>query len=212
MDRAALIQALGAHRLDISGSFAITAADGLPRASGSLLLISPDGAHFWDYFTASAEYLDGTPDPLDRWSRRIGDQIAQDCGALALYPFGGPPHHPFYDWALRTGRAYAAPIGLLVHDQAGLFISYRMALLVPWHSPAAPTQQRPCDACARPCTTACPVSAFAIGYDVAACKNHLRHAAGQDCMTTGCAARRACPIGQHGRPAAQSAFHMKAFQ
>ncbi len=33
---------------------------------------------------------DTVPHPLDRWSRAIGDALAQEIGGLALYPFGGP--------------------------------------------------------------------------------------------------------------------------
>ncbi len=177
----------------------------------TLLLVGPDEPGFWNKFTQSPIYQDGQPDPLDRWSKSVLDPIARQRGGIALYPSDGPPYQPFYTWALRTGRSWASPIGFLVHDQAGLFASYRGALLLPWEMNATPSQ-RPCDICAdQPCKAACPVDAFAQGYDVDACKSHLRNAAGQDCMTKGCAARRACPVGQGKRLPAQAAFHMEAF-
>ena len=196
--------------MQVTGGVHIGVDDNLPRPDGSLLLISPSEPVFWPHFSQSPEYLDKAPDPLDRWSRRIGDQLARDFDAVALYPFGGPPYQPFYTWALRTGRAWASPIGFLVHDTGGLFISYRMALQVPWQSNVSKSAQ-PCESCARPCATACPVDAFVSGYDVAACKAHLHSPAGQDCMTKGCAARRACPVGQGNRLPAQAAFHMEDF-
>jgi epoxyqueuosine reductase len=53
--------------------------------------------------------------------------MACDLGAKALFPFGGPPWHPFIAWAKRSGRAWESPVGFLVHDQAGLMVSYRAA-------------------------------------------------------------------------------------
>jgi hypothetical protein len=203
--------ALASQGLHVSGAFHIQPDDGPPRKDGSLVLISPAEPAFWPQFNRSAEYRDGMPDPMDRWSRRVGDLLARDFDALALYPFGGAPFLPFYTWALRSGRAWASPIGFLVHDTGGLFISYRMALLVPWLADTR-AGQRPCDTCAaKPCAPACPVDAFSDGYDVTACKDHLRSTSGKDCMDKGCAARRACPVGQGNRLPAHAAFHMEHF-
>jgi len=43
------------------------------------------------------------------------------------------------------------------------------------------------------------------------CKTYLATDAGKSCMTNGCAARRACPVGAKRRLPAQAAFHMEAF-
>lgn len=177
----------------------------------TLVLVGPDEPAFWDHFTASEEYHDRQADPLDRWSRRVLDGIAADTGAEAIYPFGGPPYRPFQTWAVQTGRFWPSPIGFLVHDTVGLFVSFRGALLLSEHWPAAPAQN-PCLSCAaQPCKSACPVDAFADGYDVGACKAHICAPAGADCLTAGCRARRSCPIGQGNRLPAQATFHMKAF-
>ncbi|MEY1554604.1 ferredoxin [Yoonia sp. R2331] len=176
----------------------------------SLVLIGPDEPRFWQTFAGSAECRDGAPDPLDRWSKRVLDAVATQLGTTAVYPFGGPPFHPFIGWALRCGVVWSSPISLLVHNDAGLFVSFRGALVLDAPAPATKAA-RPCDACHQPCKTACPVDAFADGYDVAACKAHVRAAAGHDCRSGGCLARRACPVGQHRRLPAQSAFHMEAF-
>lgn len=176
----------------------------------SIVLVGPDEPCFWSVFTQSPEYKDGAPDPMDRWSRRVLSQIASDLDAEPLFPFGGPPYAPFFTWAINTGRFWASPIGFLVHDTAGLFASFRGALRLPNQS-SAHISTKPCDSCAQPCATACPVDAFADGYDVAACKAHVQSDAGSDCRTAGCRARRACPVGQGNRRPAQSAFHMEAF-
>lgn len=178
----------------------------------TMVLIGPDEPQFWGHFSTSPEYEDGTPDPLDRWSKRVLDDVSDQFDAEALYPFGGPPFHPFYTWALETGRFWASPIQFLVHDTVGLFVSFRGAILLPQPFGADQPRTSPCQSCdAKPCMTACPVHAFADGYDVDACKGHLTSLAGAPCMSNGCAARRACPIGQGNRPPAQAAFHMESF-
>lgn len=178
---------------------------------GTLILIGPDEPSFWPIFAQSPEYHDGQPDPLDRWSRRVLDDIAAHFGATALYPFGGPPYRPVMTWALRSGRFWSSPIGFLVHDTAGLFVSLRGVLFVKERL-TPETSSNPCTTCQdKPCLAACPVGAFSLGYDVAACKSHLATLQGHDCMTQGCRSRRACPIGQGNRQPAQATHHMKAF-
>ncbi|MDX8354198.1 ferredoxin [Cognatiyoonia sp. IB215182] len=181
-----------------------------PDGLDTITLIGPDEPRLWAIFTESAEYQDGAANPLDRWSQRVITAIADDLGAEPLFPFGGPPYAPFFTWAVQSGRFWASPIGFLVHDEVGLFVSFRGALrqkgvLTP------PSTEKPCTTCPQPCATACPVGAFDDGYDVAACKAHAISAADVDCRTGGCLARRACPVGQGLRLPAQAAFHMEAF-
>ncbi len=203
--------ALAPWSLACHGSFQARPDDDLPLGTQSVLMLGPDEPRFWDLFSDSAEYRDGAPDPLNRWSMRALGQIARDLGGTALYPFGGPPWHPFIDWALRTGRAFSSPVGLLVHDTAGLFVSYRGAIALPTRH-EDPATAVPCDSCQdKPCRSACPAQALtANGYDVPACHAHLDRAQGADCLS-GCLVRRACPVGHGRRKAAQSRFHMKAF-
>jgi epoxyqueuosine reductase QueG len=96
----------------------------------------------------------------------------------------------------------------------GLWASWRGALLFA-DLPAIPrpTAPRPCEACARPCLTACPAGALtAAGYDLDACHAWLDRPEGQDCRAAGCRVRRACPAGAgYGRVAEQSAYHMRRF-
>jgi len=189
------------------------ATDELPGFA-SLVLLGPAEPGFWTHVTGTPEFADGAADPLDRWSLRVIGALARDLGGRALFPFGGPPWHPFTDWARRSGRAWASPVGLLVHDTAGLMLSYRGALALPGRIALPGPGEPPCDACAeQPCRTACPVSALdAEGYNVPACKADLDRP-GNDCMARGCAVRRACPVSrQYGRSEAQSAFHMGYFR
>lgn len=205
-----LIDDLSAHGLQALGHCATVPTDNLQHG-GTLVLIGPQEPAFWPIFSQSAEYRDQQKDPLDRWSLRVIGDLAEKHGAIALFPFGGPPFQPVFTWALRTGRFWSSPIGFLVHDVAGLFVSFRGVLLL--DDAVAPTQgQNPCITCTqKPCIPACPVNAFHDGYDVVSCKSHLRTAQGTDCMSQGCRSRRACPIGQGNRMPAQATHHMKAF-
>ncbi|WP_300033928.1 ferredoxin [uncultured Roseobacter sp.] len=204
-----------ARNLTILGGFHPGPDDNAPEGCQTLLMLGPSAPAFWPAFSTSSEAQDGLPDPMDRWSERVIGGWAQQIGARALYPFGGPPWLPFFTWARRTGRIHASPIMLLVHDQAGLFVSFRGALALPWavDLPAAPPS--PCLSCSdQPCRTACPVDAFdGSSYDVDRCKSWLRESSGLDCMTSGCRARRVCPVSQnHPRQAEQSAYHMQIFR
>lgn len=178
----------------------------------TMVLLGPNEPEFWSVFTRSSEYLEKKEDPMDRWSRRVIGGLADAFGAEALFPFGGPPYHPFIGWALKSGRAWQSPVGLLVHDTAGMFVSYRGALLVPARLDLSPTGSSPCEKCAeRPCLSACPAAALTKdGYDVPRCHAHLDNA-GTECLSSGCIVRRACPVGQNKRLPSQSAFHMRAF-
>ena len=178
----------------------------------TLVLLGPNEPEFWSVFTQSIEYLGKEEEPMNRWSERVVGGLAQTFGAQALFPFGGPPYHPFIGWALESGRAWQSPVGLLVHDTSGLFVSYRGALLVPERLELPPTGSSPCEKCSeKPCLSACPAAALGQdGYDVPKCHAYLE-TVGTECLSSGCAVRRACPVGQNKRLRSQSAFHMRAF-
>jgi len=190
------------------------ARDDLPPGTQTLLMLSPDEPAFWPMFTASPEFLDGQSDPMDRWSTRVIGEWAEELGATPLFPFGGPPYQPFIGWALASGYAHSSPVGMLVHAQAGLFLSFRGALALTEAITLPDPPAHPCDACPdRPCLTACPVNAFGPeGYDTTSCRTYLEALPGNDCMTQGCRARRACPIGKtYGRLNSHSSYHMSQF-
>lgn len=200
--------------LSILGGFHSNSDDKTPEGCKTLLLLGPDEPHFWSHLKTSPEGMDGASDPVDRWSKRVIDDWARHLNASAVYPFGGPPYAPFFSWALRSGRIEASPIQLLVHDVAGLFVSFRGALALPVHVDLSEPEPGPCMSCSdTPCKSACPVDAFARkSYDVETCKTYLQTRAGQDCMDNGCKARRACPVSQRfGRLPEQSAYHMRQF-
>lgn len=220
MDYAAVEAALLTVGLCARGGFHPRAGEGVPplpdgRPAGTLVLAGSIGDSLWPAFAASAEFADGESDPLDRWSRRVLEAVSGRLGAAALFPFGGPPHHPFQRWARRAEPVAPSPLGLLIHPEFGLWHAYRGALLFAERFVLPPHEvgPRPCDSCReRPCLSACPVGAFdGFGYDVGACTERLR-AAPLPCFETACLARAACPVGRdkaYGR--AQSHFLMRAF-
>ncbi len=215
-DLAALAAACDTARLAIFGAFHPDPADAVPVPAGTLVLIGPAEPGFWPHLLAAPEWADRTPDPVDRWSRRVITGLARQFGAQALFPFGGPPYHPFYRWALRSGRAWASPVTLLVHDTAGLWLSYRGALALPERLDLpSPPAAAPCASCpTQPCRTACPASALTpSGYDLPACHAFLdSEPGGAACMGAGCRVRAACPVSRrYGRLDAQSAYHMGQF-
>ncbi|MBF9035792.1 ferredoxin [Rhodobacterales bacterium HKCCE2091] len=203
----------GRDRLTVLGAFHPSPADNAPDGTGTLVLLGPDEPDFWPLFTASEEYRDGADDPLDRWSLRVITALAEEIDATPLFPFGGPPWQPFLSWAVRAGTAWRSPVTLLVHGKAGLWVSWRGALALPDVLDLPEPPAAPCPPCAKPCLTACPAGALTgAGYDIAACHAWLDTEPGQDCMTNGCAVRRACPAGaDFGRRPDQSAFHMRSF-
>lgn len=185
-----------------------------PPTAQTLVLVGPQGGQrWWQRLQDSPEWGDSQPDPIDRWSKRVLGAIADASNGAALFPSDGPPYPPFLHWAGQTGRLWQSPVGMLVHADAGLWVSFRGALALPFPVPL-PAADNPCDSCAdQPCRSACPVNALGLaGYDTAACRAFLDTAAGQDCMSQGCAARRACPRGEsHARSSEQSAYHMRQF-
>ena len=214
MSLARITRLADAERLMVMGALHPAPDEaGLPPGCGTIVLLGPAEPGFWAHVTAAPEWRDGAADPLDRWSSRVIGAMAAGLGGTALFPFGGPPYLPFFSWALRSGRAWSSPVRLLVHESAGLMVSYRGAIALPERLVLAPPPPCPCDDCARPCLVACPVGALgADGYDVPACHGFLDTGAGDTCLSGGCAVRRACPLSRsYGRLAAQSAYHMGRF-
>lgn len=205
MTLARLAAAARPHGLSVLGA--------LHDKGGTVVLLGPDEPRFWPLFQATPEYSDARPDPLDRWSKRLIPPLAETFGGHAVFPSDGPPFAPFISWALASGRIWQAPVNLLVHDTAGLFVSFRGALLLPGLLDLPTPAQNPCEKCAeKPCLSACPAAALTqASYDVSACHTFLNTKNGADCLANGCHVRRACPVGRNRRAPAQSAFHMRAF-
>lgn len=226
--RALIAEALRGHGLQVRGAWQPDARDALPRLAGGKVptvvwMVGGVGSGLWPAFAASSFYADGLPDPLDRWSRAIGQALAQRWGGLALFPFDGPPYWPFQQWAARAEALCSSPLMLRLHPEYGLWHAYRFALALPALSPDDAPAVRlgepsvgtdVCLSCAgQPCLQACPVQAFdGKGYRLDACAAHLHSSQGRDCMQDGCLARRACPVGtEHAYVQEHAAFHMRAF-
>jgi hypothetical protein len=213
MDLDAIRSRIAGHGLSYRGAFHPVEGEAPGK---TLVLVGFIGSENWAAFSGSPEAADGRPDPLDRWSTRVITAVAQSLGATPLFPFGGPRFLPFQRWAQRAEPVHPSPLGILIHPDWGLWHAYRGALAFAEHIDLPPPDCRPspCNSClARPCLTACPVGAFSpAGYDVPTCVGHISTSAGADCVTIGCRARRACPIGpQYRHIPEQAEFHQRAF-
>ena len=201
------------HGLSVVGAFHPGLDDKAPEGIATLVLVGPDGPEMWDTFAASPEFADGQEGPLDRWSSRVINELAEALGGRAFFPFGGPPWHAFQHWAARGEGAEPSPVVMQASPTRGLWASYRGALGFT-ETLDLPERQTtsPCLDCPAPCLSACPVEAFKDGaYNVPVCTAHVQSQSGADCRD-GCRVRRACPAGARvGLPEAQRRFHMAAF-
>jgi len=183
--------------------------------SGKTIVLAGNVDHrMWEAFSVSD--FEGE-DALDNWCEATLSPVAERLGAGIVFPFSGPPWYPFQRWAQQAERVFPSPIGPLLHPQYGQWHAYRAAFLfagvIDLPMPVAGVDN-PCESCrTEPCRSGCPVGAIGQGqYDVPACIAHISTAVGRDCLTNGCLARRACPIGADNRyPGAQAEFHMRAF-
>src|SRR3989338_6695473 len=178
VDLAQITAMAAAHHLAVLGGFACDGEAGLPAGTRTVLMLGPAEPGYWAHVRAQPEW--GGVDPVDRWSRRVIGGMACDLGAKALFPFGGPPYHPFYQWALRTGRGWGSPPRRLGGGGQGGMVSV------------------------------CGGGGLrGAGYDVRACRGFLDSAAGADCMNFGCAVRRACPLSAaYARLPEKSPYHI----
>ena len=216
-----LIKDADEHGLVLRGGFHPVAADNVSAVDGerarTLLLFGNAGSSIWEAFTAAPEYSDGKVDPLNRWSERVGNDLATRWFGVALFPFGGPPYQPFLEWARRAETLQSSPLGILIHPHYGLWHAYRFAVALPY-IPAGfvlvDSGDHACDSCStKPCLATCPVGAFtADGYDVERCYRYLERNADAECHQRGCLARGACPEGKKYRYVPDhAAFHMQKF-
>ncbi len=199
----------------VAGEAAPVLADGHPAAS--VVLVGNIGSSIWPAFSRwrAAQADRGGNDPLDAWSKAVIRAVAATAGATAWFP-SDPPWQPFQQWAIRAEGLKASPLGILIHPVYGLWHGYRGALgfTEPVAEVLPDPPQHPCDHCSeKPCLHTCPAAAVRPnGFDVPACRDHLRTAEGQGgCMLSGCLARAACPVGSEYRYTdAQLHFHMAA--
>lgn len=215
-----LAQDLRHHGLHLRGVATITDAEreryGFAADARQIALVGNVGSSYWPHFSASPEFADGKPDPLDRWSRRIAEAIAAAHALTPVFPFDGPPYYPFQQWAHRAEGLAQSPIGVMIHPHFGLWHSYRFALLATEFDRGSDLREHasPCLQCAaQPCLHSCPVDAFdENGYDVDACATYLRATPEAECNARGCSARCACPVAPELRyDPAQGQFHLRAF-
>ncbi len=210
--------AVEAAGLSFRGAFHLE-ADDLPmgETAKTLVMLGLIGSKNWSGFTGSPEYRDGKPHPLDRWSHRVISALAREMEARAYFPFTAPLM-PFIKWAHKAEPVHQSAMGMMIHPDFGLWHAWRGALAFEalFDLPARDERPSPCDFCTdKPCLSACPVDAFdgTGAFNVRACGSHIRSQLGEPCVSRGCLARRACPIGKkHQYTSEQAMFHMRSFR
>lgn len=216
-DLSVLLSALrgeGLHNFGILGANATdlpVLSDGTP--AGGLMLIGNVGSALWPHFSTSPSFHED--EPLDHWSVQVLGVLAERFGLDAVFPFTGPPYHPFQRWANQIGGFSQTPLGVLAHGDYGPWFAFRGALLFrDAMPPLKPGGAGPCVTCRdKPCLDACPARAISrtSSYQPEDCRAFVAADEQRHCAT-GCLVRKACPYGVDYRYwPAHARFHMDAF-
>jgi len=198
-------------------------SDELLGANG--ILIGNAGPDMWNVFSASSEFSDGLPNPMNRWTKRVLDNVANRFGERCIFPFD-EPYWPFQRFLQSAAGLRQSPLGLFIHPEFGLWHALRGVLICSENAENAhifkETEERaktliqhPCATCLdQPCLSACPVGAFdGENLNVRPCFKHLDSNQDPMCMELGCRARQACPVGiDHRYHSDQVRFHMKSYR
>lgn len=188
------------------------------------LLIGNAGPDMWQVFSKSYEFADQLANPMNRWTKRVLDDIGGLLGARVVYPFD-EPYWPFQKLAQNAAGVRSSPLGILIHSEFGLWHAFRGLIVfedtqeyesqISALTLDAKSLIHPCENCEeKPCLSTCPVGAFTgERLDVLACFTHLDSGDDPECMQIGCQARCACPIAkEHQYDGAQMNFHMKSYR
>jgi hypothetical protein len=174
----------------------------------TILVIASGGRGFWEKTDGGGRSPRWPDHPLHRRTVAVVKELRATLSrhgwpCRAVYP-GRRPTLNFRRMGEMAGLGTISPVvGMLVHPDYGLWVSFRAALLVAgtpfgtdWKKPVPPAFQ-PCATCARPCVDACPVQVYdgRGQMHLHQCARH-RHTGG---CAHGCDARRACPVGAEHR-------------
>ena len=198
------------------------------RSSGAVagLVVSSHGRSMWQVFQKSSFYADQLPNPLDRWTKSVLEKLSLKTRTELALPFDRP-FPPIQEWTKRATGISNSPLGILMHPRYGLWFGLRGVFFFKVNVENQDVNKlihrqfndnKPCDLCVeKPCLSGCPVSAFdESGLNVNTCFSHLAKTISSsfepDCLSNGCAAREACPVGNEYRYCSeQMHFHMKSY-
>ena len=107
-----------------------------------VVMVGNAGPALWRVFD---EHRPPGVNPMNRWTRDVLDDVAEDLGAAAHYPFDGPPWLPFQRWAQRAEAVFPSPVGMLIHPDHGLWHAYRGALAFDGRGRGPAAARRPCE-------------------------------------------------------------------
>jgi epoxyqueuosine reductase len=177
----------------------------------TVVMIGSGGPGFWRTFkqtptTAEPDELRRADGSIDAYSTMVVPRLAQIVAAEGarcevFYPFGRPGHSvSFRRLAEHCGFGVAGTVlGTVIHPEFGPWVSLRGALVTDLELPETGEIEgyEPCEGCAQPCVTACPIGTYDSGtWDFAAC---VRYRLFEDGCPTGCLSRLACVVGPDQR-------------
>jgi len=177
----------------------------------SAILLATGGSTFWSQL--SADERKGVH-PIDVATiRRIKAPIAKlkrvGGKVKAIFPFRSSGRRvSFMKMGEMAGLGCSDTLlGILIHPTFGPWVSMRSLLLT--NLVLTPdshlSEFLPCAPCAKPCVSACPVSAFRTsGFEARLCGNHLTNSFSCD---TGCLSRRACVYGRDHAYGEEEGYH-----
>lgn len=197
------------------GAAAPLALDELLAGAAGALVVGSGGPQFFDRFDGSPEAVDGAPDPLDRYTKRVITRATRDAldpgraAHVVHFPFGVRPLIPFQRLGRAAGLGGPGPLGLQIHPTFGPWWAYRALIVLDRPLPAAPPPGDGCAGCDAPCVAACPAGAVARGgFEITACQ--ARRLVAEPCRLS-CVARITCVRGpEHRYRDEELAFHMRA--
>ncbi len=177
----------------------------------TVVMIGSGGPGFWRTFkqtptTADPDELRQADGSIDAYSTMVVPRLAQivaaqGAGCEVFYPFGEPGRSvSFRRLAEHCGFGVAGTVlGTVIHPEFGPWVSLRGALVMDIELPGAESLAGydPCEGCARPCVTACPIGTYESGtWDFASC---VRYRLFEDGCPTGCLSRLTCVVGRDQR-------------
>ncbi len=208
-------RALAAVGLDTGGGADGAAWQHVLPGCRSVVVVASSGRALWNAFVADLrahpEHLTGEAHPLDAFVVRSLARLDPEPDPERRWVRCAAEPEMFVDFrplAADAGLGWTSRVGLLLHPEAGLWISLRAACFTIEALPVsrALVGEGPCGDCPAPCEPACPGGAVGDdGWSVAACARF--HQESRGCHGR-CDARLACPVGAgHAHGLLQHHYH-----
>lgn len=209
LDLPTLKSRLAAQGLNVTG---VTSAAGNERhlpGARSAMVVASAGEAMWDSFLEAVQRdpaLLEAEHPLEAFVRGVVASADPEPGAERTWVFADVRQQDVPDFqslAIRAGLGWRSRLKLVLHPRFGPWQALRAVMVTTAELPqAGPLPgEGPCNGCSRPCASACPAGALNSGE--LSWRRCLAYRALVRRCDQGCAARRACPVGEGYRYSSQ---------